>query len=247
MRDLFFQRLRCGAAIAAPLLMALPRPAAAQLGGVFVCVNCADEPTTLQMQAEQILQYIQEAGTALNTYQHLQLMIREVEQLATHPSTNIALDLNTFAGIVAQSQAIALDAAQMSVGFNNLFAPFAATPLVSYAAQYNTWAASALASIRAAAVGAGAEGDMMQNEQVWMQNINLMNQATNGMDQGIQITNVVGLETVAQLQRLRMLMAADLAQQSTFMTTVLNTQQTNVNNDLNAFTDTGSVADQRGW
>ena len=196
---------------------------------------------------EQLLQYIQEAQTALSTYQHLQLMIVEVQQLATHPSTNIALDLATFSSVLAQSQAIALDVAQMDATFTNNFAPFAPSPVIDYATQYNTWATTALKSIHAAANSAGYQGNMLQNEQQWMATINGMNHNSNGMDQSLQIGNVVGLETIAQLEKLRMLMATDIGQQAVVATTMLNTQQANVNNTATLFTDLGTVADQRGW
>jgi P-type conjugative transfer protein TrbJ len=229
------------------LLFAAPRQARAQFGGVVVCTNCADEPTTLAMQARQILQYIQEAQTALSTYQHLQLMIREVQQLATHPSTNIAADLATFSGVLQQSQALALNLAQMDAVFQNNFAPYSPSPLVNYAAQYNNWATTALNGLRAAANSAAYQGTMLQNEQAFMQQMNTLNQASTGMDQGIQISNSIGLETVAQLEKLRMLTISNIQQNAVLATTLLNAQQANVTTETNLFADLGTSADQRGW
>jgi P-type conjugative transfer protein TrbJ len=238
-----FSRLSAVVALPVFLMFVSAREARAQ----FTVSDPIEESETLTIHLEQLLQYTQDLNTAVNTFQHLQLMIREVQQLAQHPSTNIALDLATFSNVVAQSQAISLDLAQMDATFNNLFAPYAPSPLINYAAQYNSWATAALQSIHSAANSAGYQGNMLQNEQQWMQQINLMNQATNGMDQGLQITNVVGLETVAQLQKLRMLMISDLGQQATFNTTILNQQQAGVLAETNMFTDLGTTADQRGW
>jgi P-type conjugative transfer protein TrbJ len=234
---------RAAVALPALFLFASTREAKAQ----FVVSDPVTEGNTLAMHVEQVLQYAQEVQTALNTYNHLQLMIREVQQLATHPSTNIAADLSMFSSVLQQSQALALNLAQMDATFQNNFAPYSPSPLISYAAQYNTWANTALNSLHAAANSAAYQGNMLQNEQAFMAQMNTMNQSSAGMDQSIQITNSIGLETVAQLEKLRMLTIANIQQNAIMASAVLNAQQANVTTQTNLFTDTGTVADQRGW
>ena len=109
---------------------------------------------------------------ALQAVQMATMMTREVKQLATHPSTNIAADLATFSGILAQSQGLAGNLAQMSVTFQNQFAPYSPSPFVNWAWQYNTWASTALKTIAGSASGMGYQGNMLQNENQWMQTIN---------------------------------------------------------------------------
>jgi P-type conjugative transfer protein TrbJ len=174
-------------------------------------------------------------------------MIREVQQLAEHPSTNIALDLATFSSVLQSSAALAMDLGQMNAIFQANFAPFAPTPLTNFAQQYSTWATTALNGLHSAANSAASQGNMIQNEQLFMAQLNGMNQQTNGLDQGLQIGNAVGLETVAQLQRLRMLTIANIQQNAAVATTLLNAQQANVTTQANQFMDTGLTADQRGW
>jgi P-type conjugative transfer protein TrbJ len=234
---------RAAVALPALFLFASTREAKAQ----FVVSDPVTEGNTLAMHVEQVLQYAQEVQTALNTYNHLQLMIREVQQLATHPSTNIAADLSMFSSVLQQSQALALNLAQMDATFQNNFAPYSPSPLISYAAQYNTWANTALNSLHAAANSAAYQGNMLQNEQAFMAQMNTMNQSSAGMDQSIQITNSIGLETVAQLEKLRMLTIANIQQNAITASAVLNAQQANVTTQTNLFTDTGTLADQRGW
>jgi P-type conjugative transfer protein TrbJ len=230
-----------------PALLLLMGVSQQKADAQFVVVDPTLNSTTLLMKAEQVLQYIQEAGTALNTYNHLQLMIREVQQLVAHPSTNIAYDLATFSSVLQQSQALAMNLAQMDAVFQNNFAPFAPSPLVNYAAQYNTWATTALNGLHSAANSAAAQGGMIQNEQLFMGQMNTMNQGDNGMDQSIQLGNSIGLETVAQLERLRMLTIANIQQNAVMATTVLNTQQAEITTMTNMYTDLGVTADQRGW
>lgn len=216
-------------------------------GGVVVCANCATAPTQLTMEAKQALQYLKDVEIALNTYNHLQLMIREVQQLAEHPSTNIGADLAMFSGVLQSSASLAMDLGQMDAIFNSQFQPFAPSPAVDYAHQYATWATTALNGLHSSANSAAAQGNMIQNEQLYMQQLNVLNQQQNGIDQGIQISNSVGLETVAQLERLRMLTIANIQQNATLATTSLNTQQANIMTQANQFQDNGIGADQRGW
>jgi P-type conjugative transfer protein TrbJ len=236
-------------AVATLFLLASPQQSQAQFlpGGVFVCANCSTAPTQATIAAKQALQYLKDVEVALNTYNHLQLMIREVQQLAEHPSTNIGADLALFSGVLQSSASLAMDLGQMDAIFNSQFQPFAPSPVIDYSHQYAMWATTALAGLHGAANSTAAQGNMIQNEQLYMQQLNALNQQQNGIDQGIQISNSVGLETVAQLERLRMLTIAGIQQNSIMMTTALNTQQANVMTQANQFTDNGIVADQRGW
>jgi P-type conjugative transfer protein TrbJ len=205
------------------------------------------ETNTMLTHVTQLLQYIKDVQMALSTLQQATMMAREVQQLVTHPSTNIAADLAMFSNVLSQSQGLALNLAQMDVTFRNQFAPFSPSPLVNYAAQYNTWATTALGAVRGAANSAGYQGNMLQNEQQWMSQVNMMNQQPNGMDQSIQLTNSIGLETVAQLQKMRMLMIQNIGSNAAFTTTQLNMQQTGQQAQANAFTFVPIQADQRGW
>ena len=231
------------AVLPAALLMMPMQEAKAQ----FVVSDPGTETNTMLTHVTQLLQYIKDVQMALSTLQQATMMAREVQQLATHPSTNIVADLAMFSNVLSQSQGLALNLAQMDVTFRNQFAPFSPSPLVNYAAQYNTWATTALGAVRGAANSAGYQGNMLQNEQQWMAQINMMNQQPNGQDQSIQLTNTIGLETVAQLQKLRMLFIQNIGSNAAFTTSQLNTQQAAQQGQTNAFTYVPFAADQRGW
>ena len=231
------------AVLPAALLMMPMQEAKAQ----WVVSDPGTETNTMLTHVTQLLQYIKDVQMALSTLQQATMMAREVQQLATHPSTNIVADLAMFSNVLSQSQGLALNLAQMDVTFRNQFAPFSPSPLVNYAAQYNTWATTALGAVRGAANSAGYQGNMLQNEQQWMAQINMMNQQPNGQDQSIQLTNTIGLETVAQLQKLRMLFIQNIGSNAAFTTSQLNTQQAAQQGQTNAFTYVPFAADRRGW
>ena len=218
-----------------------------ELKAQFVVSDPGTETNTMLTHVTQLLQYIKDVQMALSTFQQATMMAREVQQLVTHPSTNIAADLAMFSNVLAQSQGLAMNLAQMDVTFRNQFSPFSPSPMVNFAAQYNTWATSALNAVRGAANSAGYQGNMLQNEQQWMQQIQMMNAQPNGQDQSIQLGNSIGLETVAQLQKLRMLMIQNIGSNAAFTTGQLNMQQSAQTAQGNAFTFVPIIADQRGW
>jgi P-type conjugative transfer protein TrbJ len=213
----------------------------------FVVSDPTTEVNTWISHVTQLMQYIKDVQTALSTLQQATMMAREVQQLVKHPSTNILQDLATVSNVIQQSQGLALNLAQMDVTFRTQFAPFSPSPLVNYAAEYTTWSKTALNAIHAAANTAGYQGNMLSNEQQFMQQMSQLIQQPNGQDQSLQIGNAVGLETVAQLQKLRMLFIQNIGSNAAFTTSQLNAQQTAQQAQSGAFTFVPIGADARVW
>jgi P-type conjugative transfer protein TrbJ len=241
MRRLFH---RAAIAVLPALLITIPvQEAKAQ----WAVTDWVTEANTWLSHVTQLLQYIREAQQALQAVQMATMMTREVKQLATHPSTNIAADLATFSGILAQSQGLAGNLAQMSVTFQNQFQPYSPSPMVNWASQYNTWASTALKTIQGSAMGMGYQGNMLQNENQWMQTINQMNSNPQGQDESLQLANTIGIQTVSQLMNLRQLMLANANANNAIQATAINAQQAQVAVTQTGFGTVNWVADPRGW
>jgi P-type conjugative transfer protein TrbJ len=135
----------------------------------------------------------------------------------------------------------------MSVTFQNQFAPYSPSPVVNWASQYNTWASTALKTIQGSAMGMGYQGNMLQNENQWMQTINMMNSSPQGQDQSLQLANTIGIQTVSQLMNLRQLMLANANANNAVQAAALNTQQAQINVTQTGFGNVNWVADPRGW
>jgi len=135
----------------------------------------------------------------------------------------------------------------MDTTFRTQFGSYSPSPMVNFASQYTKWSTGALSAIRGAANSAGFQGNMLQNEQQWMSQVQMMNQQPNGQDQSIQLGNSIGLETVAQLQKLRMLMIQNIGSNAAFTTGQLNMQQTQQTAQGSAFTFVPIQADMRAW
>jgi len=70
----------------AALVLVPMREAKAQ----WVVSDPGTETNTMLTHVTQLLQYIKDVQMALSTFQQATMMAREVQQLVTHPSTNIA-------------------------------------------------------------------------------------------------------------------------------------------------------------
>jgi P-type conjugative transfer protein TrbJ len=213
----------------------------------FVVSAPVVEANTFIAHVTQLLQYIKEAQSALQAIQMATMMTREGVQLIQHPSTNIAADLAMFSGILQQSQGLAGNLAQMSVTFQNQFQPYSPSPLVNWASQYNTWASTTLKTIQGSANGMGYQGNMMQNENQWMQTISQMNASPQGRNESLQLANTIGVQTVSQLMNLRQLMLANANANNAVQAAAINTQQAQVTVTQNGFANVNWVADPRGW
>jgi P-type conjugative transfer protein TrbJ len=227
----------------ATLLVAPIEEARAQ----WVVSDPGTEINTMLTHVTQLLQYIKDVQTALATLQQATMMAREVQQLVTHPSTNILQDLTTISGVIQASQGLALDLARTDTTFRIQFAAYSPSPLTNYAAAYTNWSKTALNAIHAAANGAGYQGNMMGNEQQFMTQMQQLIQQPNGTDQSLQIGNAVGLETVAQLQKLRVLFIQNIGQQAAFTTSQLNSQQQAQTAQGSVFTYQPVSFDPKSW
>lgn len=207
----------------------------------------ATEPTQLLNHAQLVMNYLKEAQTALNAIQMAQMMAREGQVLVQHPSTNIMADLSMLSSILVQSQGLAGSMAQMDAMFRNTYSPFSPNPMVDWAASYNRWATTTLKTISGSLNAAGYQGGMLQNERLWMTQVQTMNQTPLGRDQSLQLGNTIATEEVAQLQALRQLMIADMQSKAAFTAQQVNAQQAQQVAQQSGFTYVQPAADSRVW
>lgn len=236
-------RRRLSIWLAAAILTALPvREARAQLFGFP-----AQEVTQLLNHAQLVMTYIKEAQIALQAIQMAQIMAREGLNLAKAPKTNITADLSTLSAILVQSQGLAGDMARMDATFRSVYAPYTPTPITNYANSYNAWSATSLNTIHGMLAAAGMQGNMLLNEQLWMAQIDAMNQTPLGRDQALQLGNQIGTQEVAQLQKLRELMIADMSSKAAVTAQQVNAQQQQQAAQQNSFAHASWAADGRTW
>jgi P-type conjugative transfer protein TrbJ len=94
---------------------------------------------------------------------------------------------------------------------------------------------------------AGWQTNMLNNEQIWMAKIQALNSMPNGRNQSLQLTNSIGMETVAQIQKLRALMVADMSSKAAYTAQLINADQMKQSSQSNAFAPVNYGADGRIW
>lgn len=228
-------------------LLTNPQIAVGQFGGPTYCVNCSTSWTQLLDHAQLVLTYLKEAQTALNAITIAQQEVREGQQLYTHPLSSVTGDLNLLSSILIQSQGLAGSMGQMDATFRQVYTPYAASPTMPYYAAYNGWANTTLNTILGTIRAAGMQGTMLQNEQAWMMQVQNMMQSPMGRNEALQLGNAVATEEVAQLQKLRQLMLADMQSKAAYTAYEVNQQQAAQTAAGNALAHTDRGADPRAY
>lgn len=221
--------------------------ARAQFGGPTYCINCASEITALVQKATQLMQYTQEAQTALQSIQMARMMVQNGLNLLTHPSVNVTQDLMTLQSVLMSSQGLAGTAAQIDHQFNSLYSPFIPGMGMDYSASYGSWAKGTLNTIQGTLRNAGMQSNVLQNQQLWLQQVELMSQTPMGQNQSIQLGNAIGLQTVKSLMSLQQILTQDTVAKQAVAAQSLNVSQARQAASQNAFYYAGVNADTRTW
>lgn len=230
------------------LLMTVPAPEArAQFGGATWCTNCSTEWTQALVHAQQLMQYVKEAQTALQAVQMAQLMARAGVNLIQHPSPNIAQDIGQFTSILAASQGIARNMATLDTDFQMQYGSYTPSPVLTFANQYNNWATATMKTLSGSLGAAGYQGQSLVNDQLLLARIQMQAQTPQGEVEALQLGNSIGTATVAQLMNLRALMIADMSSKAAIAGQQTQAQQQTVTTQQNAFAFTPPQADQRVW
>jgi len=223
-----------GAAMAAAIGVA---PAHAQLGGgLFVCANCATEPTQLTVKfmhdleyAEQLLQYAIQA-------EHLADAIKNTAHGGPATLTNVAADLGMLANVVQGGRALAYSLGNQDVLFSQTYpgyqpmGPGGLPPAAgSYASQYAIWAQTSLATTQGIMRGSGVQGKLLATEQGVLGILRAIS-ASNLLNRNdaINLNSQLAGEQVSQLQKLREIQLEDLTSKAVFQGYVIQQQAASV-------------------
>jgi len=212
-------------------------PAKAQLtGGVFICTNCATEPTqwTIKLMhdleyAKQLLQYAIQA-------QQLADAIKNTAHGGPATLTNVAADLGMLANVVQGGRALAYSLGNQDVLFSQTYpgyqpmGPGGLPPAAgSYASQYAIWAQTSLATTQGIMRGSGVQGKLLATEQGVLGILRAIS-ASNLLNRNdaINLNSQLAGEQVSQLQKLREIQLEDLTSKSAFQGYVIQQQAASV-------------------
>jgi P-type conjugative transfer protein TrbJ len=212
-----------------------PATGRAQIGGgVFVCANCATEPTQLSIKVMHDLEYAKQLLQYAIQVEHLADAIKNTAHGGPATLTNIANDLNQLAGVVQGGRALAYSLGNQDVVFRQTYPGYqpgypASTPggppIGTYASKYAVWAETSLATTQGILRGAGVQGKLLATEQGVLGIIRALS-ASNLLNRNdaINVSGQLAAEQVGQLQRLRELQLEDMTSKAAFQGYVIQRQ-----------------------
>lgn len=223
--------LKITIAITALAVALIPTPARAQIaGGVFVCANCATEPTQLSVKVMHDLEYARQILQYAIQVQHLADAIRNTAHGGPMTLTNIANDIGQLANVVQGGRALAYSLGNQDVMFRQTYPGYqpwspGLPPTASYANKYAIWAETSLATTQGIMRGAGIQGRLLATEQGVISVMRALS-ATNLLNRNdsINLSGQLAAEQVGQLQKLRELQLQDMTSKAAYQGYVIQHQ-----------------------
>ena len=226
-------------------------------GGVFVCANCASEPTAASIKIMHDLEYAKQILQYAIQVQQLADMVRNTTHGGPMTLNNIAMDLNQLAGVVQGGRALAYSLGGQDTVFRSTFpgyqAPFGSSPgLGTYQSKYALWAETSLATTQGILRGVGVQGKLLATEQGVLSVLRTLS-ASNLLNRndGINLTGQLAAEQIGQLQKLRELQLEDMTSKAAYQGYVIQREAASEAAAKRFFTYTPASSDKQkfgpGW
>ena len=209
----------------------VPATGRAQIGGgVFVCTNCATEPTQISIKLMHDLEYAKQLLQYAIQVQHLADALKNTAHGGAASLTNIAGDLNELASVVQGGRALAYSLGNQDVVFRQTFPGYqpwtpGPGPVGTYANKYAVWAETSLATTQGILRGAGIQGKLLATEQGVLGILRALSAANIlNRNDAINLSGQLAAEQVGQLQKLRELQLEDMTSKAAFQGYVIQRQ-----------------------
>ena len=203
----------------APVLLTLllsatqEAPASAQ---VVYCTNCSSELTQLQNYLQLVATLAKQAALLEQAITQTGLMAQNATPLSKPQYGNGQADLQALQNLVAQTNALSYASANLNATVNTRFQTYqtyTSSPLNStgFAAKYQQWSQDMEASVLTTLKAAQTQANPINgSEQQTVSRLQAQSSAAGGQLQALQTGNAIGLEAIAQVQKLRQLLLTDL-------------------------------------
>jgi P-type conjugative transfer protein TrbJ len=210
-----------GAVVLATAL-SFPHPAAAQVT-VFDPTNYTKNTLT-ELHTLQIM--LDQAKQVTNQLQQLSYEVQNLRNIPNGIWGQIEDQLAQLKQIAKVGQSISYGDAHLSQEFTQLY-PGYQVP-TNYTKAYTQWATNALGGIQGALQAAGLQSTQFGNEDQLFAQLQTLSNGSVGHMEALQVSNMIGVQEVQQLEKLRQLQMAQLQGEFGY----LATQQ---QNDLTKF------------
>jgi P-type conjugative transfer protein TrbJ len=189
------------------------QPARAQLA--VACANCSSEWTQLANNAELIAGVANQAKQLQQQIQQYQLLAQNTAGLPVQIWGNAMSDIAQVNALMAQSQALSSQASNLAGAFAARFPNYqqyasGTITSASMATKFQQWSSDTNASVLSTLQAAGLQASQMRDEAGTLAQLEGIAGSANGQMQALEVGNQLAAETIAQGQKLRQLMIANL-------------------------------------
>jgi P-type conjugative transfer protein TrbJ len=232
----YSQALKVGTGLLLALGVTCPNPALAEAaltgsateftqllnnGELVSLVGQSGEQITNQVT--QISQLAEQLDNQLKIYRN---MLQNTAQLPAHTWGQVEQDLSQLQSVVSQGQGIAFSAGNIDDLLRQRFQSFAdfqsgLPDNQSFSSMYQDWSSTNRDTVLGTLKAAGLTADQFSDEQSTMDQLQTMSESADGQLKALQVGHEIAAQQVAQMQKLRGL----VAQQTTMMGTWYQSQQ----------------------
>lgn len=201
------------AAVAAVLLCAPAQPAQAQIA-VYDAANFAKNALT---ELHTLLMVTDEATQITNQLQQIEYQVQSLRNFPNGIWGQIQEDLQQLTRIAKVGQSISYADANLSSEFTHMY-PGYEVP-TNYTQAYTQWATNSLGGIQGALQSANLQSTQFQSEDALFSQLQNLSDGSAGHMQALQVGNMIGVQEVQQLEKLRQLQMAQLQGEFNYLAT----------------------------
>lgn len=156
------------------------------------------------------------AKQLVNEAEQLQIALKDIKNYDGNRGqwANIQNLLQQLGSEVQQGQALSYSIQNLDGQFKQTYPGFASSE--NYLEDYKTWSQTSMDTLRGTLGSAGLQANQFSGEQTTMNQLASLSQTAEGRMQALQVGNMVSLQEVAQLQKLRQLVIAQMNAQNTY-------------------------------
>lgn len=175
----------------------------------------ATEMTQLLNNLELMHQTLQQAEELSNQLKMLEDMAQNLKNIPNQIWTPASQHLQSLMNVVKQGQSLAFSSANIGEQFQQRFKGFVQAE--DFQAEYKNWSNTVRDSLRTALEAASLQSQQFASEEDALSALRSMSQSAEGRMQALQVGTQISVEQVAQLQKLRELMMAQIQAQNAYM------------------------------
>jgi P-type conjugative transfer protein TrbJ len=180
-------------------------------------------------EATQIANNLQLTAQVMETIKQTQVIANQLSDMRTHGALvsqhnwgSATSNLQRLMQLIKTGKSLAFTSSNLDAQYRTLFPGFQTYnqqkqgTSETYSQRYDDWSKANHATIVSTVKAAQMQGDFLTEEESTVASLKSLGQSAHGRMQALQVGNMIAVEQVGQLQKLRALMAAQVQMQTAY-------------------------------